>query len=469
MARAWRRLAAGALVLLGAGCALRPVLPPIKDYRPDDGYRWATRPPLPDNDPGTLLILAFSGGGTRAAAFSFGVLEELRATQVPLADGMRPLLSEVDLMTGVSGGSFTALSYALYGDELFVRYPRDFLYRNVEGELLKRLFDPFTWPRTLSAGFGRSELAEEYYDEILFHGATFADLRRKTAPMALVSATDISTGTRWDFTQGNFNVICSDLDRLRLSRAAAASSAVPVVMSPVTLNNYGGTCGFQTPAWALEATKPRSRAWPGNRAQQRWRDLASFEDRTLRPYIHLVDGGLSGNLALYGIVENLQELESSAAFRGAVGIGKLKRVVVIIVNARSAPSFGYDKRESPPNSLELLMQAINVPIDRYSYESIDALEDVVSEWSMRRKLEVDARRLRGDPSVASELPAIAFGVIDVSFEAVRDPMEREFLLNLPTTLSLPPESIERLRRAAREVLQDSPVYRELIETLAKRP
>ena len=213
--------------------------------------------------------------------------------------------------------------------------------------------------------------------------------------MAMVSATDISTGTRWDFTQSSFDVICSDLDQLRLSRAAAASSAVPVVMSPVTLNNYGGTCGFTIPAWAKDATKPRARAWPGNRAQQRWHDLLSFTDRDLRPYIHLVDGGLSGNLALYGIVENLQELESSAPFRNAVGIGKLRRVVVIIVNARSAPSYGYDKRESPPNSLELLMQAINVPIDRYSYESIDALEDVVTEWSMRRKLDVDAQRLSG--------------------------------------------------------------------------
>jgi NTE family protein len=462
----WCGVAVCAAALALAGCALRPVVPPIETFSPDFGYRWTTRPPLPDNDPGTLLILAFSGGGTRAAALSYGVLEELRATMVTTPQGTHPLLREVDLITGVSGGSFTALSYALFGDDLFDRYPRDFLYRNVEGELLKRLFDPLTWPRTLSSGFGRSELAEEYYDEILFHGATFRTLRDRKTPLAMVSATDISTGTRWDFTQSSFDVICSDLDQLRLSRAAAASSAVPVVMSPVTLNNYGGTCGFTIPAWAKEATKPRARVWPGNRAQQRWHDLLSFTDRDLRPYIHLVDGGLSGNLALYGIVENLQELESSDRFRDAVGIGKLRRIVVVIVNARSAPSYGYDKRESPPNSLELLMQAINVPIDRYSYESIDALEEVVTAWSMRRKLEVDAQRLSGRPGAAGELPAIAISVIDVSFESVQDAAEREFLFNLPTTLSLPPEAIDRLRRAAREVLQASPAYGDLVKALA---
>ena len=52
--------------------------------------------------------------------------------------------------------------------------------------------------------------------------------------MILASATDISTGSRFVFSQRVFDVICSDLDAVPLSRAAAASSAVPVVLSPVT-------------------------------------------------------------------------------------------------------------------------------------------------------------------------------------------------------------------------------------------
>jgi len=59
----------------------------------------------------------------------------------------------------------------------------------------------------------------------------------------MASATDISTGSRFVFSQRVFDVICSDLGAVRLSRAASASSAVPVVLSPVTFNNYGGTCG----------------------------------------------------------------------------------------------------------------------------------------------------------------------------------------------------------------------------------
>jgi NTE family protein len=60
--------------------------------------------------------------------------------------------------------------------------------------------------------------------------------------MILASATDISTGARLVFDQDVFDAMCSDLAALPLSRAASASSAVPIVFSPVTLNNHGGSC-----------------------------------------------------------------------------------------------------------------------------------------------------------------------------------------------------------------------------------
>jgi len=34
-----------------------------------------------NNDPSTFFVLSFSGGGTRAAALSYGVLEELKRYQ----------------------------------------------------------------------------------------------------------------------------------------------------------------------------------------------------------------------------------------------------------------------------------------------------------------------------------------------------------------------------------------------------
>ncbi len=461
-----RQLSVFVVALLLAGCATRPIVPPLKQYEPGAGYRWANRPALPDNDPQTLLILAFSGGGTRAAAFSYGVLEELRRTPVASARRRHTMLAEVDLISSVSGGSFTALAYALKGEALFADYERDFLTRNVEGELLKRLFDPLTWPSTLSSGFGRSELAEQYYDDILFHGATFADLIARPTPTAMASATDIATGLRWTFNQTNFDVICSDLSKMRLARAAAASSAVPVVLSPVTIDNYGGSCAYTDPQWILSAIKPRTRAWAGNRDLQRYRDLQTYQNAADRPYIHLVDGGLSGNLGVTGIVDVLQELEASTRFRAEVGVEKLRRVAIVIVNSVTAPDFGYSKREAAPSSLQLLLQAVSVPIDRYSYESVDALEDIVTEWQLRRKLEVNAMRLKGLPVPPDAITPLEFSVINVSFDELTDAVEREYLLNLPTSLFLPPEAIDRLRAAAGKILRESATYRKLVDALS---
>ena len=459
--RALRWLAFGALLL--AGCAVRPVNPELSNYNPDAGYRWSARPALPDNDPKTLLILAFSGGGTRAAAFSYGVLEELRRTQVGAAGATHSMLNEVDVISSVSGGSFTALAYALYGERLFDNYEQQFLKRDVEGELLKRLFNPLTWPQTLSSGFGRSELAEQYYEEILFHGATYADLITKPTPTVIANATDIATGLRWSFMAANFDIICSDLNQMHLARAAAASSAVPVALSPVTINNYGGGCGYRDPPWVEAAVKPRGRTWTGNRALQRYRALQAYQDGRERPYIHLVDGGLAGNLGVYPVVEALQEAEGSEAFRKAVGIEHLRRIVLVIVNAYTAPELGWSKREAAPSAIALLLQAVSVPIDRFSYESVDALEDLITEWTLRRQVAVDTLRRNGRPIPADMVPPLEFSVIDASFDAVRDPSEREYLLNLPTTLALSPEAVDRLRAAAAQVLRDSVPFRKLVD------
>ena len=108
------------------GCATAPINPPITHADPNAGYRFETREQYARNKE-DLVVLAFSGGGTRAAAFSYGVLEALRDTEVINHNGRRErLLDSVDVITGVSGGSFTALSYGLYGDRLFSEYERAF-------------------------------------------------------------------------------------------------------------------------------------------------------------------------------------------------------------------------------------------------------------------------------------------------------------------------------------------------------
>ena len=89
-----------------AGCASRPINEPIAQVDPKAGYRpYLLIPKRQNNHLQTLFVLSFSGGGTRAAAFSYGVLEELRRTEIVVDGQRRRLIDEVDMITGVSGGA----------------------------------------------------------------------------------------------------------------------------------------------------------------------------------------------------------------------------------------------------------------------------------------------------------------------------------------------------------------------------
>ena len=119
------------LLLLG-GCATRQVNPPIAKYDPGSLQQFQRQ--WHQGNQQDLVILAFSGGGTRAAAFSYGALETLRSIEIVTKTGRKTrLLDQVDVITGVSGGSFTALAYGLYGEKLFGQYEARFLKRNVQG------------------------------------------------------------------------------------------------------------------------------------------------------------------------------------------------------------------------------------------------------------------------------------------------------------------------------------------------
>ena len=80
----------------------------------------------------TAVALAFSGGGTRAAAFAYGVLRGLKDT--PTNDG-KNYLEQVVFVSGVSGGSVTAAYFGLKGTSEFADLRERFLLRDAEAEL----------------------------------------------------------------------------------------------------------------------------------------------------------------------------------------------------------------------------------------------------------------------------------------------------------------------------------------------
>lgn len=106
--------------MIALGCAA-PGNPRLVAYDAA-GYRYANvRRDAGEED--LFIILAFSGGGTRAAAFSYGILEGLESVRYhPTTGPERTLLDDVDVISSVSGGSFTAAHYALFGTKGFKQF-----------------------------------------------------------------------------------------------------------------------------------------------------------------------------------------------------------------------------------------------------------------------------------------------------------------------------------------------------------
>lgn len=435
------------------------------------GYRFETMHAKAE-DQENLVVLAFSGGGTRAAAFSYGVLEFLRNTEMvgPKGKKMR-LLDSVGLITGVSGGSFTALSYGLYGDKLFEEYEKRFLKRDVQGEIVSRVLNPVYWPSLSSSGWGRSELAAQLYDEILFEGATFGDLAKRKGPFIVASATDISTGSRFVFNQRVFDTMCSDLSSVPLSRAAAASSAVPVVLSPVTFNNYGGSCGWKPPVWMTPFLDNSNVKRPAARATRSIQAENSLSDSSKKPYLHLVDGGVSDNVGMRGVLDSLELMEALYDTGTSTSLDRIRRVIVFVVNSLSEPKTDWDERERPPDSLTVLLKAAGTPIDHYSYEAVELLKDTSARWNALRKIrDSAAMKANKDPAIAAlmKVPNAEIYTIDVSFKQIKSEEERFYLNQQPTSFVLTDEAVDRLRASAGKIVMASPEFQRLIKDVGVR-
>ena len=460
-------LLAVTIVLASGHSAHRPVNPPLSRVQGTNEARFEGME-LTRGEHQDIVILAFSGGGTRAAAFAFGVLEALRDIEVTTAGGRKTrLLDEVDVITGVSGGSFTALGYGLYGDRLFGLFESSFLKRDVQGTLIRRLLNPLNWPALWSSRWGRSELAAQLYDEILFHDATFADLARAGGPVIAVGATDLTTGARFVFLPQNFDIMCADLSSFQLSRAAAASSAVPVVLSPVTINNYGGQCGYREPAWLKAFAEQSNPPRPAGRMLKRLQELERLDDATQDPYFHLVDGAVSDNLGLRGVLDYLEAFEALRLAGRPTPLDHVRKIIVFVVNSASSPSFDWNQTENSPSAMSIMVKASGVPVDRYASESIELLRDIDARWTAQRAIR-DSRAFdkARDPAVGWVANAVNADIypIEVSFQALADQKERDYLNQLPTSFALPAEAVDRLRAAARKIILASPDFQALLRT-----
>jgi len=262
------------------------------------------------------------------------------------------------------------------------------------------------------------------------------------------------------FTQENFDPICSDLSRFPVARAAAASSAVPAVLSPITLRNYAGRCDYHPPGIIERVMKE---ADVSKRQYHLIDDMMIYLDSERTRYIHLVDGGVADNLGMRAVLDRVHAHGDFWTMLKRSKQEGVRKVVFLVVNAETEVDDRWSRSaKSPP--LEAAIESYSsVVITRYNFETIMLLRESFGLWTE------NVRRGRcGDQSIALDPNAcgdIEFYLIEIKFDNVKDQDLRRHFKRLPTSFKLDPVEVDRLRSVAQRLLEESTEYQRLLKTL----
>ena len=245
----------------------------------------------------------------------------------------------------------------------------------------------------------------------------------------------------------------------------AASSAVPLALSPVTLKNYAARgCGYEPPDWVREEI---GRGYSSSRLHQEAVRIAEYRGAAPDSYVHLLDGALADNLGLRSTIEKSIEAGGYGRLAEIAGFKHFRRVAFLVINAQTESIREWTRSASPPSTLDVLTSATTVTLNRYNFETVDLFRQNLDRLVAEIR---DARcRAGAGSSAASDCGDVAAHLIEVSFAQHPDPAERTYLNELPTTLDLSPEQLERTINAARTILTASPEFQALLRDLEQLP
>lgn len=436
------------------GCATRSWNAPILESDPAPRYDFHSHLPR-DNAQNIFVVLAFSGGGTRAAAFSYGVLKALRGTQVTIDGQTGSLIDQVDVISSVSGGSYTAAYYGLFGNRIFDDFEARFLKRDVEGGMLSELLDPFNDGSLFRSDYNRGDLAARWLNDNVFDHRTFADMSQGHTPFVIVNASDINTGLTFSFIQQQFDFLCSNLNTYPVANAVMASSAVPVIFAPIAVRNYDMDCAARRDSWVpyeLEIDDPYTRQHQVARALNRYYDPERM------PIVRLLDGGITDNLGVRGSmmspIAHYGNVEDMAGAFTPEALDRVTKVLVIVVNAQIYDEYDWSREGSDPSIPEVLVSSFGAAVDILSTETVTLAKSGFQMWAAR----INARRKPGQPKVTVDFAAL-------TFDDIKDPAQRARFNTIPTALSLPAKDVDDLEAVAAALVHQSPQIRSFATSL----
>lgn len=420
--------------------------------------------PLSTETPGEDLYigLAFSGGGMRATAFAYGMLQELQATQTGTPNG---LLDNVRLVSGVSGGSVMAAQLGLKGPQGLQGFREAFLTQDAEAYMTTSGFNPLTIAKGIAGGVNGRDTFGRTLDETLFKGATFADLRQSRIK-TWINATDMANNTPFLFSPETFDALCSDLSKVKLSEAVAASAAYPLVFTPIVLEAHHDQCAYQEPDW-LTAARYNPEATAAMRAHAR--ALESYTNPSEVKFVKLLDGGITDNFGTTGLAVERARAQVPYAPLTAEEAVNLKRMLFLVANAGVEKDYDWTQKVAGPGGVNLAMSIATSAMSAASRSGYDSMrgelrlwESELIEWRCALP-PAEVQRLRGTTQ-GWDCKDVKIFVGEASFASLPTD-QRDQLDAVPTRLKLPTDQVDMVIAAGRQATRLTPEFNGFLASL----
>jgi NTE family protein len=415
-----------------------------------------------------VILVAISGGGSRAAALGWAVLEKLKRTSYTVGGQTMRLIDDIAVVSSVSGGSVIAGYFGLNGPDGLDGFDRAFLRPDNMRALELHALNPFTWVRLKSTGNSRIKLLQELLDREIYAGKTFDALNQPGKPLVVLNSTDMASGEVFSFLPSRFDDICADFDAEPLSTGVSASAAFPILLTPVALRNYGGAdCNSgPMPPWITAVLDKQFTRYVNleefNRARYAY-DLRRGPGASRQiDYLYLLDGGLADNLGVNALMDVIDSAHGAAIISGskggietilnAVNVGDITRLAVVVVNARTEPPNPVSVKDSRPGIIGMIDSTTSVPIDSSTSRGMDQVDTLLSE--LQAAPQGDSAGLR---VYKIQVDFDLFRAQNATEKALSDAVKK-----IPTSFSISGDQVGVLERSAEVLLNDSPCFQRLL-------
>jgi NTE family protein len=465
---------AGLLVALAllSGCGTKPT-----DYPLSPGQANQPQAPLDASPDHPLVVLTFSGGGSRAAALAAAVVDRLNKLHYTTASETRPLAADIAVVSSVSGGSVYAADLGLNGPAhaaSFMQRVQDF---DGIGWLTRRALNPFTWLSLQFEGDTRIDVLQEMIEELLRTKATMAALNGPGKQLTLLNATDMVAGQVFTFDRGTLDDVCMDYDQVPVSLGVTASAAFPIAFTPVLLRNdswlAAGCPGqrnahlpYRVPLQVAGGSYVNLETYRTARYRQSLRNEPVREQSSnadvppyrTPAYLRLVDGGVADNSGLTSLRRSLLAVDAPADIGRLAAQGKLRHLVVIAVNARSEPKSPLDASAEYTSALTMANSISGILVDSASSNSAAVFQDFIKQLTDDRDRLVSEGQTQANFAVYPI--SIDFDQLPNATEAERQEQQR--VKSIATSWTLRPGDVALLDRVAGALLWRHPCFRMLV-------